>query len=183
MITEFKIFENINLEKNVEYYDNGNIKNIEYLLNGKLHRKDGPAYQRWYENGQKFIESYYIKNKLHKEDGPASQSWFENGQKLSEEYYINGKLHRKDGYAYQEWYINGEKYKEIYFFNDKIHREDKPALIYYDKYKKISKYYFLNDIEYTIEKWLKKLKEINSPHYKEQKKIYELGQNIEKYKL
>lgn len=36
--------------------------------------------------------------------------------------------------------------------------------------------YSLFNINYTREQWIKKLKEINSPHYKEQKLIYDADQ-------
>ena len=38
---------------------------------------------------------------------------------------------------------------------------------------------YLNNIEYDREDWINKLKEINSPHYKEQKMLYD----AEKYNL
>jgi hypothetical protein len=88
---------------------------IQWMLNGKLHRTDGPALismnrtRKWYINGM-----------LHRTDGPAgiyadgTQAWF-----------INGKLHRTDGPAViradgaQAWYIDG-----------KFHRTDGPAVIF-----------------------------------------------------
>ena len=47
-----KKFENIQPEKSVKYYENGNIETIKYFLNGKYHREDGPAIQKWQENGE-----------------------------------------------------------------------------------------------------------------------------------
>jgi len=52
-----------------------------WYLNGKLHREDGPAYER--ANGTKF---WYLNDKLHRIDGPACE--YPNGDK---EYLINGK--------------------------------------------------------------------------------------------
>ena len=52
-----------------------------FNLEGKLHRKDGPAVEC--SNGYK---SYFINDKLHREDGPAIE--YKNGYKA---YYINGK--------------------------------------------------------------------------------------------
>jgi len=94
-----------------------NEMSVKHLLNGKLHREDGPAViyasgaQKWYQN-----------DKLHLEDGPAiihadgTQFW-----------YLNDKRHREDGPAVirasgtQKWYLN-----------DKLHREDGPAVIFAD---------------------------------------------------
>jgi len=35
----------------IDYWDNGQKKSESWLLNGKLHRVDGPSNQEWYENG------------------------------------------------------------------------------------------------------------------------------------
>ena len=57
---------------------------IEYRLNGKLHRENGPAII--WANGDK---EWYINGKLHRKDGPAIESV--NGDK---KWYMNDKLHR-----------------------------------------------------------------------------------------
>jgi hypothetical protein len=53
--------------------------NKYWLLNGQLHREDGPAVE--YINGDK---EYYIHDKLHREDGPALEDI--NGNKF---WYLN----------------------------------------------------------------------------------------------
>jgi len=52
-----------------------------WLLNGKLHREDGPAIE--YANGNK---EWYLNGKCHREDGPAVE--YTNGTKC---WYLNGK--------------------------------------------------------------------------------------------
>ena len=52
-----------------------------WLINGKLHREDGPAIER--ATGGK---SWYINGELHREDGPAIE--YANGDKV---WYLNGK--------------------------------------------------------------------------------------------
>jgi hypothetical protein len=70
----------------VEVYTNGN---KYWLLNGKLHREDGPAIE--YSNGDK---CWYLNGQLHREDGPAveysdgSKDWYLNGEQLTEEEFI-----------------------------------------------------------------------------------------------
>jgi hypothetical protein len=77
--------------------------NQTWLMNGRLHRTDGPAvigadgYQEWYHHGQR-----------HRTDGPALI--YPNG---TQEWYHHGQRHRTDGPAviraddgYQEWYVN-----------------------------------------------------------------------------
>lgn len=54
-----------------------------YLIDGKLHREDGPALENI--NGTK---EWYINNKLHREDGPAieypdgSNEWWYHDEKI-----------------------------------------------------------------------------------------------------
>ena len=114
--------------------------NERWLLNGKLHREDGPAVTRY--NG---ATEWYLNGKRHRDDGPAiqpangSKHWYCNGKRHREdgpaiefgpvlarkEWYIDGKLHREDGPAIEhangtkQWYLNGE-----------LHREDSPAIEY-----------------------------------------------------
>ena len=54
---------------------------VEYTLNGKLHREDGPAIE--YADGDK---EWYLHGKLHRIGGPAIER--ANGHK---EYWIDGK--------------------------------------------------------------------------------------------
>jgi hypothetical protein len=76
-----------------------------WLLNGNLHREDGPAVEC--ANGYK---SWWLNNKRHREDGPAVE--YSDG---SNAYYLNGELHREDGPAMEYsngtkvWYLNGER--------------------------------------------------------------------------
>lgn len=76
--------------------------NERWLLNGKLHRTDGPAHielgvTHWYQHG-----------KHHREDGPAII--FDNNTQY---WFINDELHREDGPAIidpngsEYWYIHG----------------------------------------------------------------------------
>ncbi|HED38330.1 MAG TPA: hypothetical protein ENI76_08825 [Ignavibacteria bacterium] len=51
-----------------------------YTLNGKIHRKNGPAVE--YANGNKY---WYVDDKCHREDGPAVEC--ANGDKF---WYLNG---------------------------------------------------------------------------------------------
>jgi antitoxin component YwqK of YwqJK toxin-antitoxin module len=112
-------FENNQLVKEIDYYNNGQKEYEAYYLNNKWHREDGPAIQFWYQNGQKEYEAYYLNNKFHRENGPACQGWYENGQKEYEEYLLNDKLHRENGHAKQCWYEDGQKKYEFYYLNGK----------------------------------------------------------------
>ena len=97
----------------VNVYDNGS---VEWLLNGKKHREDGPAVT--YIDGAKY---WYINGECHREDGPATIT--SEGNKT---WYKNGKIHREDGPAYEgadgskAWYIGGEELTEEEFNNHKV---------------------------------------------------------------
>ena len=63
---------------------------MQWHLNGKLHREDGPAVE--WANGDK---EWCLNGKLHREDGPASEwadgskYWFLEGEELTEsEYWV-----------------------------------------------------------------------------------------------
>lgn len=129
--------------------------NENWFNDFKSKLKPKPSIGFW-DNGNKSSEIWYSNlkcNKFHRIDGPAIQIWYKNGQKELEKWFVNNKLHREDGLAYQEWNPNGSIF---------------------------GKSWALNDIEYdNVEGWIDGLKEINSPHYYEQKKKY----TAEKYNL
>jgi len=68
-----------------EYGDRLNPYRLWYL-NGKLHRTDGPAYER--SDGHRV---WYLNGVCHREDGPAieyadgTKEWYLNGIEMSEE--------------------------------------------------------------------------------------------------
>jgi len=72
------------------YYENGQKATEEYIVGGKYHRENGPAYAEWNINGQKSCEGYYIHGLRHRENGPAYTRWDINMRVSSELYYING---------------------------------------------------------------------------------------------
>ena len=92
--------------------------NRKWLLNGLLHRIDGPAIDC--KGGKK---EWWVSGLRHRTDGPAMK-WSSGKQ----EWWFNGVLHRENGPAitYEdgstEWWLNGKQYNEdlyrtIQFFN------------------------------------------------------------------
>ena len=79
-----------------------------WMINGKLHRKDGPAIEL--NNGRK---EWYLNGKRHRIGGPAII--FVSGDM---HYYENGKCSRRDGPAivnsdgYLGYWIDGKKVEE-----------------------------------------------------------------------
>ena len=105
----------------------------EWYLDGKRHRKDGPAVEN--SNGYK---AWHLDGKFHREDGPAII--YPNGDKY---WYLNDELHRLDGPAIEWsdgdkwWYLNGKELTE-------------------DKYKKVTrktKKYTVSELEELLPAW------------------------------
>jgi hypothetical protein len=82
-----------------------------WYLDGKLHRKDGPAIEK--VDGYKV---WYLNDKRHRIDGPAIE--YADGTK---EWWIDNKRHREDGPAIEwadgtkAWWINGKELTEEEF--------------------------------------------------------------------
>ena len=83
--------------------------NKVWLLNGELHREDGPAIER--AEGTK---SWWLNGKRHREDGPAAE--WADGSKF---WWLNGKRHREDGPSHE--FANGSK---LWRLNNKHYTED-----------------------------------------------------------
>jgi len=71
-------------------------KLIQWLLNGKYHREDGPAIE--YPDGSK---TWWLNGRLHREDGPAAE--WANGYK---EWYLNDKQYTEEEYIMVQ-FMNG----------------------------------------------------------------------------
>lgn len=119
--------------------------NTKYMLDGVVHREDGPALI--WADGDKI---WYFNNRIHRDNGPAVERV--NGEK---KWVRHGKLHNKSGPAIIK--PNGD---QIWYFNDRIHRTDGPAVI-----RKETGYqmYCLSGIrldkkEFQIIKWLESIK-------------------------
>ena len=80
----------------------------QYIIEGKLHRIDGPAIE--WDNGS---NDWFINDKRHNPNGPAVEN-----RDGSKEWWINSKLHRLDGPAIEyadgskEWWVNNRKHRD-----------------------------------------------------------------------
>lgn len=132
----FNKFVNTILESNqpTKHVDHNGVE--QWILNGRLHRTDGPAVTRpsgtteWWENGQRHreggpailnadgTEDWWINGKRHRDNGPAIIH--KSGNKIiGMEWWRNGLLHRIDGPAYicfsrgeifwEEWWVDGKQ--------------------------------------------------------------------------
>jgi len=129
----------------VEIHDNGTV--IYFNQDDKLHRLDGPAYER--KDGYK---SWWLNGTLHRLDGPAIE--YPDGTK---EWRLNGKLHRLDGPAIE--CANGDKW---WYQNNKRHRLDGPAFVCADGYKECWECW-IEGKYYTEEQFHAKIQSMNRP--------------------
>jgi hypothetical protein len=82
------------------YHDNKRIRFIKVKdKQGKLHNSNGPAHRVWYNNNQIRLMEYRYNNKRHRTDGPAFQYWHESGQLFTTEYWLNGKEFTKEEFT------------------------------------------------------------------------------------
>jgi hypothetical protein len=133
---------------------------VKYILNGALHREDGPAFEKLGPTG---FKQWYKNGKSHRLDGPAHE-----GVDGSKVWWVDGNVHREDGPASiqlggaEVWYLNGvmltkEQHQEKmkgkptkkmhgdgkgyeYHLLGLFHREDGPAIVYADG----SQFWYLN---------------------------------------
>ena len=68
-----------------------------WILDGKLHREDGPAYIR-YEDNATTIKEWWIENCLHREDGPAYVVC-KNQKIIYEEWWLDGAVLSKEDFT------------------------------------------------------------------------------------
>jgi len=118
-----------------------------WILDGKIHRVDGPAIER--KNGDKY---WFLNDKKHRIDGPAVI--YEKGDK---EWFLNGKCHRADGPAveytseYKRWFLNGKEVKIRDFQRKKVYNS---GWNYLNDRKKI---FILNEYLNFWEKYVKEI--------------------------
>lgn len=107
---------------------------FEWTVDGKLHRDNGPAKQRFTEKGEQY--NYWYRNGvMHRDNAPAAvtmngdQFWYKEGLEHRSNgpavvfasgdfrYYQNGLLHREDGPAQRQskrnyWFQKGKPFRE-----------------------------------------------------------------------
>ena len=139
--------------------ENGSIE--KWILFGKFHREDGPAWTK-YKNGEIVHEEWYIDDLCHRIGGPAHIE-YKNGRVIKEVWWVEGKCHREDGPAYIEYDINGKPTREAWYVNNERHRGDGPARIDYKDGVPIKKVWILQSKvlqkeDFTSIKMIDKLK-------------------------
>ena len=103
-----------------QFYDNGNIELKEWILNGKHHREDGPAYILYSPGGSIVEKIWYSHGNPHRLGEAARIIYRRTGEIQHELWMLNGLYHREDGPAWieydrqgnvlsKEWYIDGSR--------------------------------------------------------------------------
>jgi antitoxin component YwqK of YwqJK toxin-antitoxin module len=121
-----------------KFYETGQIKYQEWIINENHHNENGPARIRYYQNGKIDYKEWWINGKCHNENCPAFIRYYETGQIKSQIWFINGIPHNENGptcICYfengkshsQQWYINGVElsYNEIIIQKELIEKRKK----------------------------------------------------------
>jgi hypothetical protein len=106
----------------------------------KIDEEDGRVFVRYADGSSESWEN----GVLHADGAAAVEH---EGDR--EEYWVHGQLHRTDGPAIEDYMLGPQEY----WIDGKRHREDGPAVEYYDG----SGEWWLDDIEYTFEEYVKQL--------------------------
>ena len=106
-------------EQTIVHKPDGAIDHIIWLLNGQIHRTNGPAHIKYRD--ERITESWYIDGKLHRTDGPARITYYDDHKTIDyESWWFENKCHRLDGPAktmydkngviqWTGWYLDGKK--------------------------------------------------------------------------
>lgn len=113
------------------YGANGIKVSEQWTLDGKLHRKDGPAITTFYQNGNVMSESWFENGKYVNSKLP-SEIYYEreNNRRKTKECWLvttdtpGQNFHRIDGPAVIEYHENGNKKHEAWYNFGKLHREN-----------------------------------------------------------
>jgi hypothetical protein len=87
-------FANGHSEVILSFYPNGQMQNCRYLSGERNHRNvdDGPALHSFYQNGNPRIIQYLVNGVLHRAGNlPAYQSFNQHGKCLRSECWIDGE--------------------------------------------------------------------------------------------
>lgn len=124
----------------VRFYNNGNIYDEHYYLNGVRHREDGPAYIYYSGNDKIYLVYYYLKGIKYTKDefdrrvNMAKYECHTENEILDIYEYDKipwERLHRKNEPALITYLKNGKIKYEEYYLNGKLHRDSEPAFINY----------------------------------------------------
>jgi len=106
------------MEPKKEYYNTGELKSEQWLVDGVLHRVDGPAIIIYYQgNGGKRYECWRRNNKNHRVGGPAFTWYYGDEKPEQEQWYVNGIHHRIDGPANVYYYFDGKINHKLWYIN------------------------------------------------------------------
>lgn len=73
---------------------------VNYIIDGKYHKLNGPARETFYDNENKMLyeHNWYFSNMRHRMDGPAYISFDKNGAISNKGYYMLGQAYDENKY-------------------------------------------------------------------------------------
>jgi hypothetical protein len=101
----------------VSYHDNGKEYLIQYFINDKLHREDGPAYVEYRDDGSLITKQWYRDGKLHNEPYYPAIISVTDGLFIHAEFWTDGELISKCNFSnleIMEVNLINEQLKEHY---------------------------------------------------------------------
>lgn len=69
------------------YYENGPIQSLDWRINNKRHRIEGPSFIEFYATGELKKSCWYQDGMLHREIFPARLEWHPNGDLITQQWY------------------------------------------------------------------------------------------------
>ena len=92
-----------NVNKEINYSQQGDKDYVTYKDNNKVHCTSGPALIYYHPDGSVMKEIYVQQDQKHRKKGPAFIQYSKDGKTLMEAYFTKDKWHRADGPAVTEY--------------------------------------------------------------------------------
>jgi hypothetical protein len=136
------------------YWPNGNLKSRKFLLNGRQHNPNGPAFEEWYEDGRNKTRVFRVNGELHNLNGPAFEEWYEDGRIKTRAFWVDGERHNLKGPAWEEWYEDGS-HMQTFCIHGQWHNTLGPALEIVEKDGRVRvRRFFIHNHEITEDAFL-----------------------------
>ncbi|OGC53795.1 hypothetical protein A3B64_00495 [candidate division WWE3 bacterium RIFCSPLOWO2_01_FULL_37_24] len=146
----------VTVERDVVFslHKNGKIATETWTVEGRISRRDGPAYIQYGPDGELESEMWYVDGKEHRLDGPAIVTYAAAFDKTAvkniicrEIWYVDGKIHRDgDEPAMRHYFNDGTVHMEQWFSHGQKHRIGVPAfIIYYENGNVCEKTWYQHD--------------------------------------
>ena len=136
---QFRLGQNPTIKHNKTFFENGNLKTEEWIVELILtdltitynHRLKEPSYIEYYNSGNVKKKIYTFNGCLINTNDASIIEWYDYGVIKKKSWYhfnkniLSSELHKTDGPAVIEWYENGQKKEYRYYKNNHLYRDTK----------------------------------------------------------